>query len=136
MIVSTELILIPNHRFPFWPSDGQFGIYNILCRAPYSPYTGHALPLGRHNLYFKHIKMQKKFPCICLKYVKGEPKKNNPNTFLVAVGLIMIVQQCYTTRWKRLDVSFQMIIETFLCDEYFLRYHKKCKAELQLSFGN
>ena len=80
--------------------------------------------------------MQKKIPCICLKYIKGEPKKNNPNTFLVAVGLIMIVQQCYTTRWKRLDVSFQMIIETFLCDEYFLRYHKKCKAELQLSFGN
>ena len=68
--------------------------------------------------------------------IYGEPKKNNPNTFLVAVGLIMIVQQCYTTRWKRLDVSFQMIIETFLCDEYFLRYHKKCKAELQLSSGN
>ena len=80
--------------------------------------------------------MQKKFPCICLKYVKGEPKKNNPNTFLVAVGLIMIVQQCYTTCWKRLDVSFKMIIEPFMCDGYFLRYHEKCKAELQLSFGN
>ena len=60
---------------------------------------------------------------------KGWTKKNNPNTFLVAVGLMIIVQQYNTTRWKRLDVSFQMIIEPFLCDEYFLRYHQKCKAE-------
>ena len=53
--------------------------------------------------------------------VKGEPKKKQ-NTFLVAEGLIIIVQQCYTTRWKRLDVSFKMTILPFLCDEYFLRY--------------
>ena len=60
---------------------------------------------------------------------KGGVKKTNLNTFLVAVGLIIIVQQCNTTRWKRLDVRFQMIIEPFLCDSYFLRYHQKCKAE-------
>ena len=72
--------------------------------------------------------------CICLlNYVsilhKRWTKKKQPKYILVAVGLIIIVQQCNTTRWKRLDVRFQMIIEPFLCDEYFLRYHQKCKAE-------
>ena len=56
------------------------------------------------------------------KKLKGEPKKNNQNTFSVAEGLITIVQLCYTTRWNRLDVSFKMITEPFLCDEYFLKY--------------
>ena len=33
-------------------------------------------------------------------------QKNNQNTFWVAEGLVIMVQQCYTTLWKRLDVSF------------------------------
>ena len=56
------------------------------------------------------------------KTYKGWTKKNNQNTFSVAEGLIIIVQQCYTTRWNRLDVRLKMITEPFLCDEYFLRY--------------
>ena len=40
-------------------------------------------------------------------------------TFLIAEGVIIIVQQCYTPRWKRLGASFQVITESFLCDQYF-----------------
>ena len=43
-------------------------------------------------------------------------------TFLIAEGVKIIVQQCYTPRWKALDVSFQVITESFLCKRYFLRY--------------
>ena len=43
-------------------------------------------------------------------------------TFLIAEGVKIIVQQCYTPRWKALDVSFQVITESFLCERYFLRY--------------
>ena len=43
-------------------------------------------------------------------------------TFLIAEGVKIIAQQCYTPRWKALDVSFQVITESFLCERYFLRY--------------
>ena len=43
--------------------------------------------------------------------------------FLLAEGLIIIAQQCYTTRWTALDANFQVITEPFLCEKYFLRYH-------------
>ena len=50
-------------------------------------------------------------------------------TFLIAEGVIIIVQQCYTPCWKALDTSFQVKTETFLCNQYFKRYQRKCKAE-------
>ena len=55
------------------------------------------------------------------RHIKGV-KKNSPVTFLVAEGVIIIAQQCYTPRWKRLGTSFQVITEPFLCDQYFPRY--------------
>ena len=53
---------------------------------------------------------------------RGDKKKSNQNTFLVAEGVIIIVQQCCATRWKPLEVRFQMTTEPLLCDQYFLRY--------------
>ena len=64
-------------------------------------------------------------------------KKTSTVTFLVAEGVIIIAQQCYTPRWKALNARFQVITEPFLCDKYFLRYLWKCKAEgrrLEASF--
>ena len=53
---------------------------------------------------------------------KGVKKTLPVVTFLIAEGVKIIVQQCYTPRWKALDVSFQVITESFLCERYFLRY--------------
>ena len=43
-------------------------------------------------------------------------------TFLITEDVKIIAQQCYTPCSKALDVSFQVITQTLLCERYFLRY--------------
>ena len=86
--------------------------------------------LQSNALQFRYLQIEKKqWFCFVTSLVKGDNKKTKRFTFWVAEGVKIIAQQCYTPRWKALDVSFQVIAEPFLCNKHFKRYQWKCKAE-------
>ena len=88
-------------------------------------YTGHAsvrATVGKHHPDEELLCLPGLPHAFEAEQLKGVKKKTSTVTFLVAEGVIIIAQQCYTPRWKRLGASFQVITESFLCDQYFKIY--------------